>query len=151
VIVGGQHDRVFCSNRCVGLSQKQENPKYKSREYKLEKTKAYQARHPDRVKLTKLSYKKKYPWRHVFRGMLARCENPTSKAWPRYGGRGIQIKMTAEDVRTIWIRDKAHLLKQPNIDRIDNDGHYEIGNVQFIEKSENSKKTAIDRKKARAK
>jgi hypothetical protein len=44
----------------------------------------------------------------------------------------------------LWFRDKAYLLKEPSIDRINNDGDYCFKNCQFIEKPENSIK---DRRK----
>ena len=55
----------------------------------------------------------------------------------RYGGRGIKCKITSDEVRRLWIRDKAHLMKRPSIDRINNDGHYSFNNCRFIEIEKN--------------
>ena len=67
-----------------------------------------------------------------------RCTNKNNKNYIRYGGRGIQFKLTMEDLKYLWERDSATLLKDPCLDRIDNDGNYEINNCRFIERSENS-------------
>ena len=47
--------------------------------------------------------------------------------------------MTKDDFKFIWFRDKAHGMKQPSIDRIDNDGNYELSNCRFIEHRENAR------------
>ena len=79
------------------------------------------------------------PWLNNYQGAKKRCENIKSKKYPRYGGRGIKFLMTMEDFKTLWFRDKAHLLKKPSIDRKNNDGNYELSNCRFIELSENSR------------
>ena len=77
------------------------------------------------------------PWSSVHSSIKTRCTNPNQDAWYRYGGRGIQCKITFDEVKQLWFRDKAYLMKKPSIDRIDNDGHYEFSNCRFIELSEN--------------
>lgn len=55
----------------------------------------------------------------------------------RYGGRGIECRITEEELKELWFQDKAYEMDQPSIDRIDNDGHYEYSNCRFIELEEN--------------
>jgi len=72
--------------------------------------------------------------------MKSRCGNPKDKKYKYYGGRGIKVKMTKEELLLLWERDKAYEMKQPSIDRIDPDGHYELSNCRFIEMDENRRR-----------
>lgn len=69
-----------------------------------------------------------------------RCCNKKAGNYPKYGGRGIQCLLKPSEVKMLWERDRAWLLKRPSIDRIDPDGHYEVRNCRFIELSENSRR-----------
>jgi hypothetical protein len=68
--------------------------------------------------------------------MKQRCVDPNHKGWIHYGGRG--IKVCPE-----WISDfpafLAHVGQKPSpghvLDRIDNDGNYEPGNVRWSNRS----------------
>ena len=67
-------------------------------------------------------------------GMLRRCENPKDAAYSRYGGRGIKVCERWHDFETF----RADLLRLigpcpagMSLDRINNDGHYEPGNVRW--------------------
>jgi transcriptional regulator with XRE-family HTH domain len=48
--------------------------------------------------------------------------------------------MTPNDFKELWFRDKAYLMRQPSIDRIDSTKGYEKGNCRYIEFYENSTK-----------
>lgn len=91
-----------------------------------------------------IRYAKKYdklnPWLKHHNHAEQRCNNPNSKKYEYYGGRGIKCLMPTKDFKYLWFRDKAYLLKRPSIDRIDNDGNYTLENCRFIELSENIKK-----------
>ena len=66
-----------------------------------------------------------------------RCTNPNHKQFNDYGGRGIQFLFTS------FKEFKKCLGSKPSdqyyaIDRIDNNGHYEIGNVKWSTRKENN-------------
>lgn len=64
--------------------------------------------------------------------MLTRCTNPNSTAWHNYGGRGIAVSDELAD----FSRFLAVLGPCPDgyeLDRINNDGHYERGNVRWAD------------------
>lgn len=85
-------------------------------------------------------YYKKFPCKKTFVGIKSRCTNKKTEAYKNYGGRGIECRITEEELKDLWFRDKAYLMEKPSIDRIDNEGHYEYRNCQYIERYENSVK-----------
>lgn len=75
-------------------------------------------------------YKKKFPWVVTYQKINYRCGK-----LPGY--ENIENHITAEILKELWARDKAHLMKQPSIDRIDPKGHYTFENCRYIELIEN--------------
>jgi hypothetical protein len=73
-------------------------------------------------------------WRH----MMDRCFNPACPAYPDYGGRGIQVCEAWRDLATFIRELPAGYFKGAEIDRIDNDGDYEPGNVRWVSRSRNA-------------
>lgn len=109
--------------------------------------KRFQELNPDIRKAT-LSYasirlmaeRARKPWISSFRLAGQRCNNPKHPAYSHYGGRGIKRIMTEDEFKFIYHRDNAHLMQRPTVDRIDNDGHYELSNCRYLESSENARK-----------
>lgn len=76
----------------------------------------------------------------IFRGMRQRCTNPKNKQFRIYGGRGIQCKFTSyhQLVDAIGRRPSP----SHSVDRIDTNGHYELGNVRWatsVQQNRNSR------------
>lgn len=93
------------------------------------------------------SYKKKFRkdnwFKFILKGIKNRCENPSDPSFKWYGKRNIKVQITQEELKELYIRDKAFKMAQPSIDRIDNDGHYEYENCRFIELRDNIIKAHI--------
>lgn len=69
------------------------------------------------------------PEYRVWIAMLGRCSNPNYTNWINYGGRGIQVRFDSfwEFYEEVGPRPNRH----HSIDRINNDAHYEPGNVRW--------------------
>lgn len=87
---------------------------------------------------------KKTVWQRAYYAAKNRCENPNNDHYQFYGKKGIKFLMTKEDFHFIYLRDKAHLLKRPSIDRIDPKSHYEVSNCRYIEMHDNSMRSLND-------
>lgn len=102
------------------------------------RSRRWRERNPERVITYNEQYNTKFPWISHFNHASARCNCPSNKRYKNYGGRGIKQLMSKKNFKFLWFRDKAYLLKQASIDRIDNDGNYTLENCRFIEHSKNS-------------
>jgi hypothetical protein len=77
------------------------------------------------------------PWHRPLEYAKRRCSDPKHREFSRYGGRGIKCFLTKQQAIELFIRDQAHLLERPSLDRIDPDGHYSFENCRFIEWRDN--------------
>ena len=73
------------------------------------------------------------------RGAIRRCTNPKYPQWCDYGGRGISVYQAWVDNYGEFIKYLAMLPGHDNfsleLDRINNDGNYEPGNLRFVTRS----------------
>ena len=85
--------------------------------------------------------------------MLDRCGNPSNKAYRHYGGRGISVCPQWHDVSAFITWIEANLGPRPagrTLDRTDNDGDYEPGNVRWATSSEQKRNRRTPARKAAA-
>lgn len=88
----------------------------------------------------KVADRKAKPWVRFVEWARRRCACDDPKKWyPYYGAKGITCSLTAAELEAVWIRDDAHMLKKPSLDRIDPERGYDAFNVRFIEFSLNSR------------
>lgn len=85
-------------------------------------------------------------WCHI----KSRCFDPKNKSYERYGGRGITMCKEWNDSFELFF---AHVGKKPSpqhsIDRINNEGNYEPGNVRWataLEQNNNRRKRRWQKK-----
>jgi hypothetical protein len=70
--------------------------------------------------------------RSMFSNVNSRCNNPRDISYKWYGGRGIKCKFKSVDEFV------SYVVNNLQIDRIDNNGHYERGNIRLTTAKENS-------------
>ncbi len=78
--------------------------------------------------------------------MIKRCSDPRHKQYPNYGGRGITVCARWMDVSAFVADVEAELGQRPpgkkngralaTLDRRDNDGNYEPGNIRWASNSQ---------------
>lgn len=71
--------------------------------------------------------------------MRQRCQNPRDQSYQNYGGRGIQFKFDSVKSGVDYILDALPAASYVglDIDRTDNNGHYEPGNLRLVTRKAN--------------
>lgn len=81
----------------------------------------------------------------IWLGMGTRCNNPKDHMYVYYGARGIAICERWQKFENFYADVGSRPSPSHSIDRIDNDGNYEPGNVRWATKSQQ----ALNRRKPR--
>lgn len=101
----------------------------------VERQTRYRKAHPTRVKAAFSRFQKAHPECWAIACARQRCENPNDPMYKHYGARGIKCKITYKELlATIGPRPKSLIRRNRSLyslDRIDNNGHYEAGNVRW--------------------
>jgi len=66
-----------------------------------------------------------------------RCTSPSIKCWHNYGGRGIEFRFATYEEFLAEVGRKP--TPQHSLERIDVDGHYEVGNVKWATAQEQAR------------
>lgn len=81
-----------------------------------------------------------------WRNMICRCEQPTTPAFERYGGRGISIcERWRGSFRNFYEDMGPRPSPRHSVDRINSDGNYEPGNCRWATKSQQSRNMRANR------
>jgi hypothetical protein len=81
------------------------------------------------------------PWK----AMVARCTNPNSTSWPLYGGRGITVHPSLMTPQGLIAEIGRRPSPRHTIERIDNEGHYEPGNICWATQKEQNRNQRSNR------
>lgn len=81
--------------------------------------------------------------RNKFTHMKQRCNNPDNPYYKHYGKRGVKCQFKNANsfvcyVTSVLGYNTLKKIKGLQIDRIDNNGHYKVGNIRFVTPKENS-------------
>jgi hypothetical protein len=87
--------------------------------------------------------RKSHPAWKTWHEMKARCTNKNHKFYHRYGGRG--IKICDRWVNDFWafVQDVWPKPEKCSLDRINNDGNYEPGNVRWATTQQQTQNTSV--------
>ena len=80
--------------------------------------------------------KNRHPLYTTWNNLIQRCSNPSHPVYKYYGGRGIKVCERWHDFADFLVNVSNHFDPSLSIDRINNNGNYEPGNVQWTTKSE---------------
>lgn len=82
--------------------------------------------------------------REKYSDMLQRCTNPNSCNFENYGMRGIQVLISREDFISWYVSEYPKYFERTgiptaSINRLDNDGHDTLENIELLSVAENTK------------
>lgn len=130
--------RLQCRSCRMQASKKYQQTE-KGKEHHRKDSALYCKRHPERVKETLKCWLNTINGhlRHTYSGMKTRCNNPDYLYYKNYGGRGIKCLFSLGEFLDYVIDVLKVDPRGLEIDRIDNNGHYEKGNIRFVTRTEN--------------
>ena len=89
------------------------------------------------------------PWLSSYACAKKRCECPKQINYKYYGAKGIKFELTLNDVKDLYLRDKAYDMDRPSLDREDPKLNYSYDNCRFIELKENCSRANLGKKRTK--
>lgn len=80
-----------------------------------------------------------HPLFGVWRSMMQRCYTVGSPSYHKYGGRGITVHAEWHSAENFFRDNIERWGPGLNLDRVDNDGNYSLGNTRFVTPKENQR------------
>lgn len=86
----------------------------------------------------------------AWKNMKARCLNPSYHSFERYGGRGIQVHEQWKESFPAFLADVGSAPTAGHtLERCQNDGNYEPGNVRWATRAEQQENTSATKRLSR--
>jgi hypothetical protein len=83
---------------------------------------------------------KEYRWlERRYTAAKARCENANDPSYANYGGRGIRLCFASSTEYITYLLSLPGASRDKEIDRIDNNGNYEPGNLRWVDRATQSR------------
>ncbi len=122
------------------ISKRAKEYRIKNRDAISERAKEYRCKNRSRLSEYHRNYYAtiKGHLKQIFAGMTQRCTSPNCGNFKHYGGRGIENKFKSSSKFVDYVINNLRVDPRGlEIDRIDNNGHYEKGNIRFVTHTEN--------------
>lgn len=87
---------------------------------------------PDMEKTARKGYQ-------VWCNQRERCSSRKHNSYKYYGAKGVEVRYSSRDFVAWYIHQRGlRKFKKPSVGRIDHSGHYEFGNIEMIERGDNT-------------
>jgi hypothetical protein len=91
------------------------------------------------------------PWYKHWKAGRQRCNDKNASNYKYYGAKKINFLLTIDEIKILWFRDKAYLMKEAQLSRKNHNKNYVFDNCEFIEKKDNvgerNKRVAKEKRK----